>query len=218
MPGKSSPLTGSRSIGILVAEDHLIARLGVSTIVNTQPDMTVVAEAVNGEQACVLYRLHSPDVALIDMRMPVKSGFEALAEIRAEFPSARIVALSTFGGDEDIRRAMALGANAYLTKDFLDGELVAAIRTVHGGGQYLPPSIAAVLASIPPHAILSGRELAVLQLIVDGLGNKEIAYQLGIANDTVKNHVKSILKKLDADDRTQATTKAIQRGIIHLHP
>jgi DNA-binding NarL/FixJ family response regulator len=217
LSSKSSAVTSSAKIGILVAEDHLIARLGISTIVNTQPDMCVLAEAVNGQQACLLYRTHHPDVALIDMRMPVMSGFEALATIREEFPGARIVALSTFGGDEDIRRAMVLGANAYLTKDFLDGELVAAIRTVHAGGEYLPPSIAAALASIPPHAILSGRELAVLQLIVDGLGNKEIAYQLGIAKDTVKNHVKSILKKLDAEDRTQATTRAIQRGIIHIH-
>jgi DNA-binding NarL/FixJ family response regulator len=218
LSAKIDSLTPFARIGILVAEDHLIARLGISSIVNTQADMIVLAEAVNGQQACDLYRSHLPDVALIDMRMPVKSGFDAIAAIRREFPEARIVALSTFGGDEDIRRAMVLGANAYLTKDFLDGELVAAIRTVYAGGQYLPPSVAAILASVPPRAILSGRELAVLQLIVDGLGNKEIGYQLGIAKDTVKNHVKSILKKLDAEDRTQATTKAIQRGIIHLHP
>lgn len=217
MPGESGTLAPSRKIRILIAEDHLIARLGISTIVNTQTDMTVVAEALNGKEVCALYRKCLPDVALLDMRMPVRSGFEALAAIRAEFPVARMIALSTFGGDEDIRRAIMLGANAYLTKDFLDNELVAAIRTVHAGGQYLPPFVAAVLASTSPHAILSGRELAVLELIVDGLGNKEIGYQLGIAKDTVKNHVKSILKKLDVGDRTQAATKAIRRGIIHLH-
>jgi DNA-binding NarL/FixJ family response regulator len=217
LPGEINALNQEKQIRILVAEDHLIARLGISTIIDSQPDMAVLAEAVNGEQACILYRSHRPDVTLMDMRMPVMSGFEALAAIREEFPEAHIVALSTFGGDEDIRRAMSLGARAYLTKDFFNDELIAAIRTVHAGGQYLPPSVAAVLTSGLPHAILSGRELAVLQLIVDGLGNKEIAFQLGIAKDTVKNHVKSILKKLDADDRTEATTKAIQRGIIHLH-
>jgi two-component system NarL family response regulator len=179
--------------------------------------MSIVAEAVNGQQAHALYRTHLPDVTLMDIRMPVMSGFEAVVAIRDEFPGARIVALSTFGGDEDIRRAITLGASAYLTKDCLNDELVEAIRTVHSGGQYLPPPVAAILTSLLHHPILSGRELAVLELIVDGLGNKEIAHQLGIAKDTVKNHVKSILKKLDADDRTQATTKAIQRGIIHLH-
>ena len=204
-------------IRILIVEDHLIARLGISTIVNSQPDMSIVAEAVNGQQAHALYRTHLPDVTLMDIRMPVMSGFEAVVAIRDEFPGARIVALSTFGGDEDIRRAITLGASAYLTKDCLNDELVEAIRTVHSGGQYLPPPVAAILTSLPHHPILSGRELAVLELIVDGFGNKEIAHQLGIARDTVKNHVRSILKKLDADDRTQATTKAIQRGIIHLH-
>jgi two-component system NarL family response regulator len=217
LPGQTNILRERAPIRILIVEDHLIARLGISTIVNSQPDMSIVAEAVNGQQAHALYRTHLPDVTLMDIRMPVMSGFEAVVAIRDEFPGARIVALSTFGGDEDIRRAITLGASAYLTKDCLNDELVEAIRTVHSGGQYLPPPVAAILTSLLHHPILSGRELAVLELIVDGLGNKEIAHQLGIAKDTVKNHVKSILKKLDADDRTQATTKAIQRGIIHLH-
>jgi DNA-binding NarL/FixJ family response regulator len=217
LPSQTNILRERAPIRILIVEDHLIARLGISTIVNSQSDMSIVAEAVNGQQAHALYRAHLPDVTLMDIRMPVMSGFEAVAAIRDEFPCARIVALSTFGGDEDIRRAITLGASAYLTKDCLNDELVEAIRTVHAGGQYLPPPVAAILASLLHHAILSGRELAVLELIADGLGNKEIAHQLGIAKDTVKNHVKSILKKLDADDRTQAATKAIQRGIIHLH-
>jgi DNA-binding NarL/FixJ family response regulator len=217
LPAQTRQLEKRTPIRILIAEDHLIARLGISSIVNTQPDMSVVAEAVNGAQAQALYRTYRPDVTLMDIRMPVMSGFEAVAAILHEFPGAHIVALSTFGGDEDIRRAISLGANAYLTKDCLNDELVEAIRTVHSGGHYLPPPVAAILASGPPPATLSGRELAVLQLIVDGLGNKEIAYQLGIARDTVKNHVKSILKKLDVDDRTEAATKAIQRGVIHLH-
>lgn len=216
MRSKIDGVIQCRPIRVLIAEDHLIARIGIGTIVNAQPDMSVVAEALDGAQAYTLYRTHLPDVTLMDMRMPEMNGFEALATIREEFPEARIVALSTFGGDEDIRRALVLGASAYLTKDFLNDELVAAIRAVHAGGRYLPPPVAAILAQVLPQASLTIRELEVLQLIVEGLGNKQIAYHLGIATDTVKNHVKSILKKLDADDLTQATTKAIQRGIIHL--
>ncbi|HEX5431034.1 MAG TPA: response regulator transcription factor [Bryobacteraceae bacterium] len=203
-------------IRILIAEDHLIARVGMSAIVNAQPDMSVVAEAVNGDQARSFYRAHLPDVTLMDMRMPVMNGFQALAAIRGEFPEARIVALSTFGGDEDIRRALVLGARAYLTKDVLHDEMIGAIRTVHMGRRYLPAPVSAILASDLSHASLSVREVEVLELIVKGLSNKQIAYQLAIAEDTAKNHVKSILKKLGAGDRTQAATKAIQRGIVHL--
>jgi two-component system, NarL family, response regulator len=203
-------------IRILIAEDHLIARAGLGAIVNAQQDMAVVAEAENGEQARNLYARHRPDVALMDMRMPVMDGVEAITAIRADFPGARIVALSTFGGDEDIRRALVAGAGAYLTKDVLHDDLIGAIRTVHAGGQYLPASVRATLAAESPHPDLSAREMEVLRLIVRGMSNKQIAFHLKIAEDTVKNHVKSILKKLGADDRTLAATKAIQRGIIHL--
>jgi len=205
-----------RPIRILIAEDHMIARVGVGAIVNAQPDMTVVAEAANGQQAVALYREHRPDVVLMDMRMPVMTGFEASAAIRSEFPQARIVALSTFGGDEDIRRALLAGAQSYLTKDVLHDELIEAIRAVHAGGRYLPPPVAAALAAQLPRPDLSGREREVLHLIVQGLSNKQIAFALNIAEHTVKNHVKSILSKLNVDDRTQAATAAIQRGIIHL--
>lgn len=203
-------------IRILIAEDHLIARAGVGAIVNAQPDMTVVAEATNGQQAVALHREHRPDVVLMDMRMPVMTGFEAVAAIRADFPNARIVALSTFGGDEDIRRALLAGVQAYLTKDVLHDELIEAIRAVHAGQRYLPGPVAAALAAQLPRPDLSARELDVLRLIVQGLSNKQIAYTLGIAEHTVKNHVKNILSKLGVDDRTQAATAAIQRGIIHL--
>ncbi len=203
-------------IRILIAEDHLIARVGVGAIVNAQADMTVVAEATNGQQAVALYREHRPDVALMDMRMPVVSGFEAVAAIRKEFPEARIVALSTYGGDEDIHRAFLAGVQTYLTKDVLHDELIHAIRVVHAGQKYLPAPIAAALAAQLPRPDLSARELEVLNLIVRGSSNKQIAYALTIAEHTVKNHVKSILNKLDVDDRTQAATAAIQRGIIHL--
>jgi two-component system NarL family response regulator len=203
-------------IRILIAEDHLIARVGVKTILNTQPDMNVVAEAANGAQAVELHRQYLPDITLMDMRMPGTSGQEAIVAIRAELPQARIIALSTYGGDEDIRRALNSGVRAYLTKDVLHDDLIRAIHAVHAGEIYLPPSIAAALEAGSLPASLSARELEVLELIVKGHGNKQIAYALGIAEHTVKNHVKSILSKLDVEDRTQAATAAIQRGIIHL--
>jgi len=202
----------SQPIRVLIAEDHLIARVGVKTIINTQPDMQVVAEAANGLQAIELFRKHHPDVSLMDVRMPEMGGVEATQAIRAEFPAAHIIALSTYGGDEDVRRALQAGAQAYLTKDVLHDELIRAIHAVHAGERYLPPGLE---SSVLP-AGLSAREAEVLELIVKGYGNKQIAYELGIAEHTVKNHVKSILSKLSVDDRTQAATAAIQRGIIHL--
>jgi DNA-binding NarL/FixJ family response regulator len=203
-------------IRLLIAEDHLIARVGVKTIVNTQPGMTVVAEAANGAQAVELHRLHHPDITLMDMRMPIMSGQEAAIAIRKESPEARIIALSTYGGDEDIRRALNSGVRAYLTKDVLHDELIRAINVVYAGETYLPAVLAAALESSSLPAGLSAREIEVLELIVKGHGNKQIAFTLGIAEHTVKNHVKNILRKLGVADRTQATTTAIQRGIIHL--
>lgn len=203
-------------IRVLIAEDHLIARVGVKTIINAQPDMKVVAEAANGLQAIELFRKHRPDVSLMDVRMPEMNGVEATHAIRADFPGAHIIALSTYGGDEDVRRALQAGARAYLTKDVLHDELIRAIHAVHAGEKYLPPGVAAALESSALPAGLSAREAEVLELIVKGHGNKQIAYMLGIAEHTVKNHVKSILSKLAVDDRTQAATAAIQRGIIHL--
>ncbi|HUJ50380.1 MAG TPA: response regulator transcription factor, partial [Bryobacteraceae bacterium] len=161
-------------------------------------------------------RQHVPDVALLDMRMPIMSGVEAATAIRGEFPGARMIALTTYGGDEDIRRALAAGVQAYLTKDVLHDELLKAIRAVYGGQTYLPAGVAASLAAQMPRPDLSAREVQVLELIVRGLANKQIAYALNIAEHTVKNHVKNILDKLHVDDRTQAATAAIQRGIIHL--
>jgi DNA-binding NarL/FixJ family response regulator len=206
----------SEKIRILVAEDHLVARVGVTTIVNMQPDMEVVAEASNGQQAVELYRSYRPDVALLDLRMPVMGGVQAAQLIRAEFPHARMVALTTYGGDEDIRRALAAGVSAYLTKDVLHDELLKAIRAVHAGQTFLPAAVAASLAAQLPRPDLSAREVQVLELIVRGQANKQIAYSLNIAEHTVKNHVKNILSKLGVQDRTQAATAAIQRGIIHL--
>ncbi|MEO7143318.1 MAG: response regulator transcription factor [Bryobacteraceae bacterium] len=209
-------MTEAPPIRILIAEDHLIARVGVGAIVNAQPDMQVVAEATNGQQAVALYRDHRPDVVLMDMRMPVMTGFEAVAAIRAEFSNARFVALSTFGGDEDIRRAILAGVQSYLTKDVLHDELIRAIHAVYLGERYLPAPIAAALAAQLPRPDLTAREIDVLKLIVKGLSNKQIAGTLSIAEYTVKNHVKSVLAKLGVEDRTQAATAAIQRGVVHL--
>jgi two-component system NarL family response regulator len=200
-------------IRILVAEDHLIARVGVTSIINMQHDMTVVAEAVNGQQALELYRKQRPDVALLDLRMPVMSGTEAAAAIRTEYPESHLIALTTYDGDENIRRAIEAGVNAYLTKDVRHEELLKTIRAVYAGETCLP---AALLNSELPPPHLSARELQVLALVVGGLSNKQIAYQLNIADTTAKNHVKNILGKLRVKDRTQAVTAAIQRGIVTL--
>jgi two-component system NarL family response regulator len=200
-------------IRILVAEDHLIARVGVTSIINMQPDMTVVAEAVNGQQALDQYCKHLPDVTLLDMRMPVMSGVEAAVAIRAEYPESHLIALTTYDGDENIRRAVDAGVRAYLTKDVRHEELLKTIRAVYAGETCLP---AAFLNSELRPPRLSAREIQVLQLVAGGLSNKQIAYELNIANTTAKNHVKNILGKLQVRDRTQASTAAIQRGIITL--
>ena len=205
-----------KPLRILVAEDHLIARVGITTILNAQPGITVVAEAANGQQAVALYRSLRPDVALLDVRMPVLDGIAAVAAIRAEFPEARLICLSTYGGDEDVRRALMAGAASYLTKDVLHDELLNAVRAVSQGERYLPAALSAALGGETSGPILSAREAEVLELIVKGLANKQIAYVLNIAEHTVKNHVKSILVKLEVDDRTQAATAAILRGIVHL--
>lgn len=206
----------SHKIRVMVAEDHVVARVGVTTIINMQPDMRVVAAAADGQQAVALYRTHMPDVALLDMRLPILSGIDATIAIRAEFPNARTIALTTYAGDEDIRRALKAGMRAYLTKDLLQDELLTAIRAVHKGQTYVPTGLALVIASREKQPDLTPRELQVLELIVHGLVNKQIAYSLNLAEYTVKNHVKNIFTKLGVQDRTQAATAAIQRGIIHL--
>lgn len=203
-------------IRVLIAEDHLIARVGISTIINAQPEMTVVAEAINGKRAVELYREHLPDVVLMDIRMPVMNGIDAIAAICREHPGAHIIALSTYTGDQDVRRALDAGALSYLTKEVLHDELLNAIRAVHLGRTYLPPDVAALVAASWRGSDLTARELEVITLIVRGMSNKQIAFELQIAEHTVKNHVKNILGKLGVEDRTQAATAAVQRGIVHL--
>jgi two-component system NarL family response regulator len=206
----------NKKIRILVAEDHLIARVGVTGVINMQSDMTVVAEAVNGRQAVERFREHRPDITLLDVRMPKMSGIEAAVAIRAEFTDARLIALTSYDGAEDIRRAVEAGVLGFLTKDVLHEELIKTIRAVHTGHTYIPAKLAAKLAEQRERPQLSPREVEVLELIVRGLGNKHIAYHLNISEETAKNHVKHIFGKLGVQDRTQAATIAIRRGIIHL--
>lgn len=203
-------------IRILIADDHFVVRMGLAALINSQPDMEVVAEAGNGRQAIDLFREHQPDVILMDLRMPVMPGLDATRSIMSEYPGARIVVLTTYDGDEDIYRALQAGAKAYLLKDVLGDGLLAAIREVHAGRRHLPANVAARLAGRLPLSNLTSRELEVLELIAKGMTNGDIAAALGISNGTVKIHVNNILSKLGVSDRTQATATALQRGIVHL--
>jgi two-component system NarL family response regulator len=206
----------SERIQLLVVEDHHIVRQGLVALLNTVPDMKVVAEASDGKAGIELFRKHQPDVTLMDLRLPAMGGAEAVAKIRAEFPAARIIVLTTFDGDEDIYRALQAGARGYLLKGMMGEELLDAIRVVHAGKSRIPPAVAERLASRMGGSELTVRELAVLELIVAGQSNKEIGVSLSISEATVKTHINNILGKLGVADRTQATTTAIQRGIVHL--
>jgi two-component system NarL family response regulator len=200
----------------MVVDDHHIVRQGLVALLGTIADVKVVAEAANGRQAIDAFRQHKPDVTLMDLRLPILSGVDAVTEIRKEFPAARIIVLTTFDGDEDIYRALQAGAKGYLLKGMLTEELVEAIRTVHAGRTRIPSAVAERLAARMTGPELTRRELEVLQLIVAGKSNKEIGGDLGISEATVKTHINSILSKLAVNDRTQAATSALQRGIIHL--
>lgn len=203
-------------IRILIADDHPVVREGLTAIINRQPDMLVVDEASDGREALELYRQHSPDVLLIDLRMPVMNGVEAITAIRKEFPDSRFIVLTTYDGDEDIFRALQAGAQAYLLKDMFREELLEAIRTVRAGQRRIPTAVASRLAERIALNELTPRELDVMKLIARGKSNKEIGAALDITEGTVKGHVNSILGKLNVTDRTQAVTTAVQRGIVHL--
>lgn len=206
----------SATIRVIVVDDQAVVRQGFAALVNTVPDMAVIAEGTNGRQAVELYRQHRPDVVLMDLRMPDMSGVEAIAAIRQEFATARIIVLTTFDGDEDIYRSLQAGAQGYLLKDVFFDELEEAIRTVHAGRRRIPDTVAEKLAGRVRGSDLTGRESEVLELIVRGKSNKDIAATLGISEATVKSHVNNILSKLGVTDRTQATTTALQRGIVRL--
>ena len=201
---------------IMIVEDHFVVRVGLAAIINSQPDMVTVAEAGNGRQAVELFELHQPDVTLMDLRIPALSGLEAMAEIIKKFPRARIIVLSTFGGDEDIFRAMQIGARAYFLKNVKGQDLIGAIRAVHAGQRPIPPEIAARLAERLPRSELSPRELEILKMIAKGMSNKEIANALAISGGTVRVHASNIFAKLGCNDRAQAVSEAFHRGIIYV--
>lgn len=206
----------SERIRILVAEDHHVVRQGLVALLKTVPAVEVVAEASDGKEAVEAFERHNPDVTLMDLRMPNMGGVEAVTEIRRKHPTARIIVLTTFDGDEDIYRAIQAGAKAYLLKGMFGEELIDAILAVHAGKSRIPAVIAERLADRMAGPGLTGRELEVLRAIVAGRSNKEIGAELSISEATVKTHINSILSKLGVTDRTQAATTALQRGIVHL--
>lgn len=206
----------SDPIRILVADDHNVVRQGLVALIKTVSDMTVVAEAADGQQAVELFRKHQPDVTIMDLRLPVMSGVDAITHIRRDFPSARILVLTTFDGDENIFRALQAGAKGYLLKDMFGDELMEAIRAVHAGKTRIPAPIAQRLAERMGGPSLTNRELEVLKLIVAGKSNKDIGNELSISEATVKTHINNLLSKLGVSDRTQAATTALQRGIVEL--
>ena len=203
-------------IRILIADDHFIVRMGLTALVNMEPDMEVIGEAANGAQAVDIFGKLNPDLVLMDLRMPVKDGIEATAEIRNKFPTARILMLTTYDGDEDIHKALQAGAQGYVLKNSTAEALIPALRAVAAGQQWIPKDIASRLVSRKSFEELTPRELQVLHQLAKGLANKEIADTLNISEHTVKDHLKNILGKLRVADRTEAVTNAIQRGIIHL--
>lgn len=203
-------------IRILTADDHHLLREGIATLVNAEADMKLVAEASSGREAVRMFQLHRPDVTLMDLQMPDMNGTEAIAEIRREFPDARIIVFTTYTGDAQVLKALKAGARAYLLKSDVHLELLEIIRSVHAGHKRIPPQIAAELAEHAGDDPLSPREIEVLRLIAAGNSNKLIADQLSISEATAKSHVANILSKLGANDRAHALAIAMKRGIISL--
>ena len=203
-------------IRILTVDDHPLLLEGIATLVNAEADMKLVAEASSGQEAIQMFRLHRPDVTLMDLRMPDMNGSEAIAEIRSEFPDARFIVLTTYSGDAQVLRALKAGARAYLLKGDVHLELLEMIRSVHAGQKRIPPQVAAELAEHAGDDFLSPREVDVLRLIASGNSNKLIADQLSISEATAKTHVANILSKLGANDRAHAVTIALKRGMIEL--
>ncbi len=204
----------SKPIRILVVDDHFMVRMGLCASLNVEPDMEVVAEVGGGESALEAYRKHAPLLVIMDVRLPGMSGSEATAAILREFPDAQILMLSTHSSEEEVYRALQAGARGYVLKSVVREELLRAIREVHEGRQYLDSVVAPLLAQRAGHRSLTTRELEVLRLVAKGMGNKEIAAALSIAEVTVKLHVSHVFDKLNVKDRTEAATAAIQRGII----
>lgn len=204
-------------IRILTVDDHPLLRNGIAALVNAEPDLKLVAEASNGKEAIDAFRVHRPDVTLMDLQMPEVDGLEGIEAIRREFPEARIIVLTTYRGDTRVLRALKAGARGYILKGYVHKELLDTIRAIHAGQKRIPPEIAAELADHATDDALTEREIAVLRLIATGNSNKQIADHLSIGEATVKSHVTNILSKLDANDRAHAVTIGLKRGIIELN-
>lgn len=209
-------MTVPGTIRVFSVDDHPLLHEGLATIIRNQSDLLLVAEASNGREAIQRFREHTPDVTLMDLRLPDMSGIDAMTAIRSEFPDARVIILTTFAGDVEIQRALQAGARAYVLKSMPPKELVEVIRQVHAGKKRIPAEIAAHLAEHYSDEALTGREVEVLREIAGGNRNRDIAGKLFITEETVKVHIKHIMEKLGASDRTQAVAIAVRRGIIQL--
>ena len=209
-------MNANNQIRILIVDDHPVLREGIAAILSCETDMVVVAEASDGREAIEQFRAHRPDVTLIDLRMPIMNGTDAIQAIRSDFPEARIIVLTTYSGDAQAVRAFKVGAFGYLLKSMLRKELVETIRSVHNGKRKIPPEIAIEIAEHQADDALTEREIEVLKQVAAGNSNKIVADHLRISEETVKAHMRSILSKLLANDRTHAVTIALKRGIIHI--
>jgi DNA-binding NarL/FixJ family response regulator len=206
----------TKQIRIMTVDDHPVLRQGIAALIADQPDLTLVAEATNGREAIQQFRANRPDVTLMDLQMPEMNGLDAMIAIRGEFADARIIVLTTYAGDVQARRALQAGARAYLLKNSLHKELLDTIRAVHAGRKNLSPEVSFDLAEHAAEEALSPLEVRVLRLIAEGNSNKEIAARLSVTEDSVKGHVRNILSKLGANDRTHAAMIGIKRGIIEI--
>ncbi len=213
----SGHVNSASVIRVLCVDDHPIVRKGIASLLANESDLELVAEAASGQEAVDLHRALQPDVTLMDLKLPDLDGVTATRMIREEFPQARIIALTSYDGDQEIYRALEAGARGYLLKEMVHTDVLRAIRVVHSGKRLIPPEVAERLSEYFPQIVLTEREVQVLSFVARGMANKDIANRLGTASGTIKMHVQNILSKLGAADRTHAVTIALERGILHLN-
>ncbi len=208
-------MTIQAMIKVMIVDDHPLVRVGIATVVNQQPDMTIAAEAESAPRALELFREHRPDVVLMDLRLRGESGARITSAIRAEFPDARVLVISNYDGDEDVHQAFAAGAMGYLFKSVVEDELIDAIREVNAGRRYMPKGVLTRLSESESGARLTRREDELLDLLGKGLRNRELGQVLGVSEDTIKTHLKSLFRKLEVSDRAEAVREGLRRGFIH---